>query len=613
MKRGILFILLLLVLLPSIYASIEINEITPKIYNLGDKLTFVGFITRENSFNGFFKTSLICQDKNIPLLTRALTLYAGQKYSFNEEFVIPNILTGNCTLKASIEESNNNVLEDRLSNEFTITKELKGNFVLTNNKIQLGKDIDVRGEVFKINGRKINGVVNIYFKKENNVLFIDTSQITEGVFAFNIPSNYTTIGSYSIDFNVRDVEGNEKLFSDSIKFDVTNLLSLDLRVINSKLNPGESFEIVGLVKDVYGNSVNTAEFTIKLGDKELKGKVLSGEISHKIVTDPDVKSGFHKILIDVADGSGNKGTSVLSIDIIPKDSRVEFSLEKDSYKPGDKVKITAFVYDQGNDLVDRDIKIEIRNLDNDKIFENVGKRDFEFNIPLVANPGEWVVKASSLDLNSEKKFYLSEVKSLNYDISGQTLVVTNNGNVNFDDTLSIKMNGVSENLIINKKVSLQPGESFSFDLGSEVKTGLYKVSINGKNFDNIKIEGKQIVYYKEYSNLIFILIVLLILGFLLFLKVKKVKLFKKKERKVVDYVQEVKKVLGNKIEQKETQIKNEFRNTFRPQNRNNFDIKRKDLEINKREKLDDFRKSSSYLRRRRDEREFKDGMFNMFK
>lgn len=618
MKKGFILLILVLFLLPNAFATIQINQITPTTYNLGDRISFGGFVSRESSFKGIFSVNLICKDSRIPFMSRTVNLYANQKYNFKEEFTVPNILVGKCNLKSTLEE-NNSIIEDKLSEDIEITKELKGNFVLVNSKVQLGDNLDVSGDVFKLNGKRIDGISNIYFKKDSKILFIDTTDIKDGHFTFTIPSNYSSIGSYAIDFTVRDVNGNENSFVDSIKFAITDLLNLDLRTSKEKINPGSSFEVTGIVRDVYGKSVNSGSYIIKFDGKEYKGNILSGEIAYKIDLDINVKTGFHSVIVDVYDSSGNKGTVPLSINVLPKADSVDINLEKDSYKPGDKLKLKAFVYDQGKDIVDREIKIELRDPRDEKKFEKVIKNDFEFDIPLIAKSGEWLVRAISGDLKGEKKLYISEVKNLAYNIEGQTLVITNNGNVRVDETIIVRLDGVSESSTVTKKIQLDPGESISFDLGKEVKTGIYKVLINGKLFDNVKIEGRGGVSIDKNSNFLIVAVVLVILGILVLLKKHKFNFknifkfnFKKKERNVESYVSDLKKVVYDKFEQKENMLKKELQNfKIKPERsyRDYIEIKPKKVD------LDSFRKSSSYLKRRQKEKdsEFKDGMFNMFK
>ncbi len=613
MKRVFLALSFLLIILPSSFALIEINEITPKVYNLGDKIKIAASITRETSFDGLLKINMACKEET-PVISRVLDLSATEKYNFLEEITIPNIGTGECKLRVFLDE-NGNLIEEKNSDIFQVTKELNGNFVLVNSRVQLGSDVDIKGDISKVNGKKIDGIATTHFKKDKNVLFVDTEDVKEGSFTFNIPSNYTNAGSYSVDFNVRDASGNEKLFTEAIVFDITNLLNVDLKLNKNQVKPGELFEVTGVVTDTYGNRVNPGSFTVKFNDKELKGKILLGDIYLEIAADNNLKSGFHNILVNVMDDFGNKGSGTLNVEILSKAERAELKIDKDSYKPGENVKVTAFVYDQGRDLFDKDIEIEIRDSSGVKRADEIIKREFTFALPLISKPGEWAIKATSGALKDEKKFYVTEVKEISYKIEGQMLIVTNIGNVAYDDILDLDLDGVSETASFNEKIYLEPGESESIDLGKDVNTGIYKATINNKLFDNVRIEGRKFGDYGKNLNLIFVFIVLLVLGILLYMK-KGIKLpslgkFFKKERKEFSYIDDVKKVLHEKMEQKERFVKKEMQHLKTKENvfKEYITIKPRD------EKLNDYRQKSSYLKRREKEKggEFKEGMFNMFK
>ena len=603
MKRGILLVVFLLILVSNIYADINIREITPKIYNLGDKINLNGNILRNARFNGLFKTELVCKQSSVPLITKALDLSANQRYPILEEFTIPNIISGECNLKVILEE-NNSLLEEKSSKDFEITKELNGNFVLVNSKVQLGKEIEVKGEVFKKNGKKINGVANIHLKKENNIFLIKTEEINEGGFTFIVPANYTNEGSYSIDFDVNDANGNEKVFVDAIKYQVTNLLGLDLKLNKDKINPGDSFEISGNINDIYGNKVR-GTFTIKFDGKEYKGNFVFGDFSYSIITNNNIKSGPHQIAVDVYDESGNKGTNNLGINIIQNAEKIDISTDKELYKPGEKINVKSVIYDQGGDVVNRDIKIEIRDSNNGKKIEKITKNDLVYELTSISAPGGWIVRASSADLKNEKKFYISEVKKMSINLEGQTITIVNTGNINFNENINIKLDGNTGGLDIIKKINLDPGESTGIDLGKEAKTGIYKVIANDKIFNNVKIEGTNIGFYKDYSSTVFIVLVFLVLGILLLRKIR----LKNSGKNVVKYLDSVKKEIKNKIQEEEREIIKKFK--IKPQK------SYKDyLQVNlRKDNLNEFRNKSSYLKRREKEKdsEFKEGMFNMFK
>ena len=87
---------------------------------------------------------------------------------------------------------------------------------------------------------------------------------------------------------------------------------------------------------------------------------------------------------------------------------------------------------------------------------------------------------------------------------------------------------------------------------------------------------------------------------------KKKKFFGKKEQKIVDYASQVRKVLDNN----QNLVKKELQSfKIKPQKefRNYVEIKPR------KENLNSFRNTSSYFKRRKQEGDFKEGMFNMFK
>ena len=615
MKRVLFALIFLFIIIPSSYAIIELNEITPKIYNLGDKIKISSSVLRENSFDGILKIHLLCDREKVPLNSRILKLSANERYNFLDEFTIPIISTGDCFAKVFIEE-NGNLIEEKSSENFKITKELSGNFVLVNSKVQLGSNVDITGDVFKVNGKRIEGIATIYFKRNKNISFIDTKDIKEGRFMFSVPSNYTNVGSYSVDFDIRDANGNENIFQDAIIFEITNLLNLDLKLDKDKVNPGGNFEVIGSVNNIYGKRVDRGSFIVRFKEKELKGDILLGDINQKIAVDNNIKTGFHNIFVEVTDEAGNKGSGNLNIEVLGKASKVELKIEKDSYKPGDGLKISAIVYDQGRDLVDKDIEIEIRDSSGVKRIDKTIKREFTFSLPLISRPGEWSIKATSGALKDEKKFYVTEIKDINYKVEGQMLVVTNIGNVAFDDILNINLDGVTSSSSISKKVFLDLGESMSIDFGKEVTTGIYKVTINDKLFDNVKIEGRSLIDYRENINLIFVLLVILVLGVLLYkkrggFKFDLKKYFRKERKEFTGYVDDIGKVLHDKMEQKERFVKKEMQH-LRPK-LNTFT---EYITIKPREdKLNEYKQKSSYLKKRekeKTEQHYKEGLFNMF-
>ena len=124
--RQSIFILILLILIPAVSATINIEGPGRSVYNLGDEISVKGYILRDEDMFGFLRISLDCEN-DVPILTRSISLEKDTKRDFSENFIIPFFIPGDCTLKVSL-ESAGSIIEQAKSNEFIISKELEGNF-----------------------------------------------------------------------------------------------------------------------------------------------------------------------------------------------------------------------------------------------------------------------------------------------------------------------------------------------------------------------------------------------------------------------------------------------------------------------------------------------------
>src|SRR3989344_7750714 len=100
MKRGLLLIALL-ILLPSAYASIELNGPSKETFNLGEKIDVTGSIFAESSVFGFFKMTLVCS-QSTDLLVKVINIRQTEREQFSESLFIPFSADGECLIKASI-------------------------------------------------------------------------------------------------------------------------------------------------------------------------------------------------------------------------------------------------------------------------------------------------------------------------------------------------------------------------------------------------------------------------------------------------------------------------------------------------------------------------------
>jgi hypothetical protein len=73
-------------------------------------------------------------------------------------------------------------------------------------------------------------------------------------------------------------------------------------------------------------------------------------------------------------------------------------------------------------------------------------------------------------------------------LDGETVVLENIGNVNYDDYVTVGMNSAQQNITLKKKVFLKPQTMFSFDLSKEVTDGDYTVTLpSGEIIGNVHL------------------------------------------------------------------------------------------------------------------------------
>ena len=88
-KRVLLFLLILLI--PSAYATINFDALEADEYNYGDEIQPRGYIFEESAVSGFFKLALDCDGNTFNLPMTLVSLEDGEKKNFPTELSIPKI------------------------------------------------------------------------------------------------------------------------------------------------------------------------------------------------------------------------------------------------------------------------------------------------------------------------------------------------------------------------------------------------------------------------------------------------------------------------------------------------------------------------------------------
>lgn len=504
MKRGLL-ILALLILLPSVYASINLEQIERQRVNLGDKLDVSGTIVVSSDMFALLKLTLQCQQNEIPLLIRSLTINANKEHKFSESLYISAVDEGSCAIRAILEK-NGNVIDDARSNSFTITKELSGQFTLPTSALQLGDYLNIKGTVKRLSGILVNGFGTLYLKSNSTIAFADAVEIEDGNLDYSRATTDMPSGSYSLQFDVQDSYGN-KVLLDVGNLEIINKLTLTANLNKELFLPGEKIEIVGSISKLDGSLASSGVVRLDFNNKTFESSFSRGAYAISFDIPKDIRSGDHGIDIVVRDSFGNAASTFLKASVAQVPTSIKLVLESTTLTPKGILNVKPVLYDQANDKIFKDLSVEVTDAKGKRVFSaNVpADKELGLELPQDAPPGEWAVTAKLDKLKETLIFNVVEKIDLNLELTDQTLFITNIGNVKFKSPIDIIFTGAI-NITKTKKLSLNVNETESINLGAGLTDGIYDVEVYGKTFNGVTIVGAS-----SYTWIFFVVIALLLL------------------------------------------------------------------------------------------------------
>ena len=456
MKR----VLILFLFLIPIVNAISIDNIPYNTYNLGDNLFVSG-----TADSGFVFLTLNCNDQMSPLGNIVVIKGVYSK-------IVPLTgLTGDCKFTAL----NNETAE---SNAFKVATELLGKFSVSSNEVQLGDEISINGYITNLNKDPINGIANIYIKKDNNLFSLDTTEIKSGDINYNT-NVLVPEGTYAIELEVADNFGNKQLFALSqIKVNTNLVITSD--VDKSEYKPGNTLKLTGYVLKTTSDKPSKINLTVYIDDKSYEFTTNEFSIDYQIAE--NTKSYKHDIKIEATDDIGNKGIFLTQYYVDPIATYLEIELNKTHFKPSEEVSIRPVLYDQAKDFLPGEIDLEISNFQSATVKSG---ETLNYKLKTFLKPDNYNIKAESFNLNQEKIFYVDIVKEIEVILNGQVLTIFNKGNVVYDEYLEIKADNAKEAV----SLYLKPNATYIIELNKLFEDGEYTITISKTNqvFDNVII------------------------------------------------------------------------------------------------------------------------------
>lgn len=253
----------LLLLIPMVSAEIQITLPENNFYNLGDRVLPEISVKEAESYYGFFKVHISCDNYELQYYTIPLSVEAG----FRAQIAVPelqlaNSMKGKCSLRADYDATDGTRIGSSSSENFLVENTLDIS-VKQDLKVNPGESLDIFVEVRKYN----NGFLS---KGEASLTFNNKEEKTAvgfGVLKHTISVDRNTeAGNIPTHVSVKDQFGN---FADKT-FDIT-VLAIPTRIENL-------FDSKLLMPDDKGR--------VKITLYDHTGEVINGSVINAKVLDP---------------------------------------------------------------------------------------------------------------------------------------------------------------------------------------------------------------------------------------------------------------------------------------------------------------------------------------
>ncbi|MFQ5531226.1 MAG: hypothetical protein ACE5ES_01280 [Candidatus Nanoarchaeia archaeon] len=361
---------------------------------------------------------------------------------------------------------------------------------------------------------------------------------------------------------IKSALGEEFTLTD--EFTISNVISVEIKIEETEFSPGESVIIEGTaVKENGNNAEGFVELNIVSGpvndtsNIQVLETVNNGYFGINLTFPKNMPAGSHNVNIivyekDLSDQITNNGFSSISLSIKQIPTNLELSFETQRVEPGTSVYIKPILHDQTGEGITSVAIVSIKDHEN-KILDQreIPTNEFlDFPIPYNQVPEEWTVVAVSNKLTAESTFKIIEKQAVVTELINKTLIVTNIGNVPYNNTIVVKIGeksldvsaflGIDE---IQKYTLTAPDGEYQVEILANGETQVSEsVLLTGSAIDIKKASGSVITLVRHPWVWIFIIF---ILGFMIFMVARKgykrsfIGYIHKKSKKAAEKVKEV--------------------------------------------------------------------------
>ncbi len=254
------------------------------------------------------------------------------------------------------------------------------------------------------------------------------------------------------------LSGEDPLLTNEFK--ISNLITITPTTEETEFNPGQNILIHGDATKENGQPANGfIDLQILLDNTSegitQRGTINNGMYSLNITLPENLKAGKYLVKLNAyemtPDGiKTNKGFVNYNIAIRQIPTSLELVFKDAKVEPGTNVSVKAILHDQTGDKIDSTAIITIKRGVPGTLLENGGPlekpTDEYMELPIAYDepPANWTVFAMSNQLTAEAHFIITENKEIKADMINGTLILTNMGNVPYNDNLFIRIGNTTQ-------------------------------------------------------------------------------------------------------------------------------------------------------------------------
>lgn len=239
--------------------------------------------------------------------------------------------------------------------------------------------------------------------------------------------------------------------SESQVFEISDRLSVFVASNDIIAESGKSFIVSGsALRANSGKANGGVEVSVENGSVKSAGMLDNGRFSVNFTMPESARSGKYSLRIFAYEKYSEKiinyGEAEMSVYVKQTPKNLVIYLGNQSINPDERVVVRPVIIDQAGERVGGKIAVKIFNPEDILVIEDVVDSDefASFRINSSSMPGNWILKANSLNLTAENQIYIKEFEKARFEVVNESLTITNTGNVAYKKSVQIAIGDYSE-------------------------------------------------------------------------------------------------------------------------------------------------------------------------